>query len=172
MKIFGDFFTFIRRILLVYGILMLCRVIFYITNHELLGTIQINELPKLIHGALIFDSVSVFYINIPFLVASLLPFQFRKNSGYQNFLKWLFVATNAAGLVLAVADIVYYPFKLARIASDDLVLTQEGNFGSLMMTFVVDYWWGFLIYFALVVALWRGFRKIKYRPSTIANNLL
>ena len=172
MKIFGDFFTFIKRILLVYGILMLCRVVFYILNHELLGAIQLNELPKLIHGALIFDSVSVFYINIPFLVASLLPFRFRKNSGYQNFLKWLFVATNAAGLVLAVADIVYYPFKLARIASDDLVLTQEGNFGSLMMTFVVDYWWGFLLYIGLIVAMYKGFKRIKYRTSTIANNLL
>ena len=140
MRFFGDFFTFIKRILLVYGILMLCRIVFYIANHELLGAIAPDEFPKLLHGALIFDSVSVFYINLPFLVASLLPFRFRKNCGYQKFLLWLFVVTNAAGLLLAVADIVYYPFKLARIASDDLVLTQEGNFGSLMMTFVVDYW--------------------------------
>ena len=172
MKILGDFFTFVKRILLVYGILMLCRIVFYMFNYELLGAVDMSEMPKLLHGALIFDSVSVFYINIPFLIASLLPFRFRKNNSYQKFLLWLFVATNAAGLVLAVADIVYYPFKLARIASDDLVLTQEGNFGSLMMTFVVDYWWGFLIYFALVVAMWRGFKKIKYRPATHPNRII
>ena len=172
MKILGDFLTFVKRILLVYGILMLCRIVFYMFNYELLGAVDMSEMPKLLHGALIFDSVSVFYINIPFLIASLLPFRFRKNRGYQKFLLWLFIVTNAAGLVLAVADIVYYPFKLARIASDDLVLTQEGNFGSLMMTFVVDYWWGFLIYFALVAALWRGFIKIKYRPATHSNRII
>ena len=171
MKFFGDFFTFLKRILLVYGLLMACRVAFYFFNIELLGSIKFSEIPMLIKGALVFDSVSVFYVNIPFLLASLLPFRFRANIKYQKFLLWLFVITNAAGLILAVADIVYYPFKLARIASDDLVLTQEGNFGSLMLTFLVDYWWGFIIYFVMVAALWRGFKIIKYQQATIKNNL-
>ncbi len=170
MKIFGDFFTFLKRILLVYCLLMACRVLFYVFNYELLGAISLSEIPKLIKGSLIFDSVSVFYVNIPVLLASLLPFRFRSNNRYQKFLLWLFVITNAAGLILAVADIVYYPFKLARIASDDLVLTQEGNFGSLMLQFAVDYWWGFLIYFALIALTWIGFRKIKYKNATIRNN--
>ena len=172
MKAFNDFLTFVYRILFLYALFMLCRVGFYLANAELIGPIAWSEVPSLLKGALIYDSGSIFYINLPFLVFSLLPFRFRAKRWYQTFLLWLFVAVNAFGLLLDMADIFYYPYKLARIASDDLHFTTNGNFGRLLWTFLGDYWYGFLIWGAAAVLLWYGFKKIGYRPAVVRNNAL
>ncbi|MCC8088392.1 MAG: sulfatase-like hydrolase/transferase [Rikenellaceae bacterium] len=172
MKPFNDFLTFVYRILLLYVLFMLCRVVFYIYNYDLTGAVTWTELPRLLKGALIFDSGSIFYINLPFLLLSLLPFRFRSNRIYQNILMWLFVVVNGIGLAVNIADIFYYPYKLGPIASDDLHFTTNGNFGSLMWSFFKDFWWGFLLWGAMVFALWFGFKKIGYRATQIKNNVI
>lgn len=172
MKPFGDFLTFVYRILLLYILFMVCRAVFYFYNAELIGPLSWAEVPRLLKGSLIYDSASIFYINIPFLFLSLLPFRFRARAGYQKMLLWLFVVVNGLGLALNLADVFYYPYKLAPIASDDLHFTTNGNFGSLMWSFAGDFWWGFVLLAALVFLLWWGFRKIVYRPAIIRNNIV
>ena len=168
---FGDFITFVRRILLLYVIWMLCRVGFYCYNLDLTGPIAWSEFPSLLRGAVIFDSASIFYLNGPFLLLSLLPFRFRERRGYQRMLLWLFVAVNSAGLVVNLADIFYYPFKLGRIASDDAHFLTNGNFGTLALGFLKEYWYAVLAWIALGALLWFGFRKIGYRKTVINNHI-
>lgn len=172
MRPFGDFSTFVLRILFLYAVWMACRVGFYFYNVELTGPVTWAELPALLHGALIFDSASIFYINGPFLLLSLLPFRFRGRAGYQRVLLWLFVAVNSAGLTIDLADIFYYPFKLGRIASDDAHFVTGGNFGALIGGFLIEYWYGVLAWVALGALLWWGFKKIGYRPTVIRRNAL
>lgn len=167
-----DFLTFVVRILFLYVIWMLCRVGFYLANIDLTGAITWAEFPLLLKGALIFDSGSIFYINLPFLFFSLIPFRFRARKGYQTFLLWLFVVVNSLGLVINLADIFYYPFKLGRIASDDFHFITNGNFGLLLLSFMKDYWYGFLGWIGLGALLWFGFKKIGYRPTVIRNNIV
>ena len=167
----NDFLTFVYRILFLYVIWMLCRVGFYAYNADLIGSITWSEVPSLLKGSLIFDSVSIFYINLPFLFFSLIPFRFRSRKGYQRFLLWLFVIVNSLGLMVNLADIFYYPFKLGRIASDDFHFLTNGNFGLLLVSFVKDYWYGVLGWIALGALLWFGFRKIGYRPTVIRNTI-
>ncbi|MCD7963805.1 MAG: sulfatase-like hydrolase/transferase [Rikenellaceae bacterium] len=172
MKPFNDFLTFVYRILLLYILFMICRIIFYIYNLDLTGTITWTEFPKLLKGSLIFDSGSIFYINLPFLFFSLLPFRFRSNRIYQKILLWVFVIVNSLGLAINIADIFYYPYKLGPIASDDLHFTTNGNFGSLMWSFFKDFWWGFILWGGIIFALWYGFKKIGYRTTQIKNNFV
>ena len=47
----------LRRIVLLYAVLMLCRVVFYLYNAQLLGTIGRGELWQLLAGSLKFDTV-------------------------------------------------------------------------------------------------------------------
>ena len=49
----------LRRIVLLYAVLMLCRVVFYLYNAQLLGTIGRGELWQLLAGSLKFDTVSM-----------------------------------------------------------------------------------------------------------------
>jgi phosphoglycerol transferase MdoB-like AlkP superfamily enzyme len=164
--------TFVWRILFLYLIWMGCRVGFYCYNLELIGPIGWAEVPALMKGALIFDSASIFYINAPFLLLSLIPFRFRQQAGYQRLLMWVFVIVNTAGLVINLADIFYYPFKLGRIASDDAHFLGNGNFGLLMWGFLKEYWYGMLALIAVGFLLGFGFRKIGYRPTVIRNHVI
>ncbi len=168
---FGDFLTCVCRIGLLYALWMLCRVGFYVYNVELTGAVAWAEFPSLLKGALIFDSASIFYLNGPFLLFSLLPFRFRERRGYQCLLLWLFVAVNSAGLMVNLADIFYYPFKLGRIASDDAHFLSNGNFGTLLLGFLKEYWYGVLAWVALGFILAFGFKKIGYRPAVIKNRI-
>ena len=62
----------LRRIVLLYAVLMLCRVVFYLYNAQLLGTIGRGELWQLLAGSLKFDTVSVIYANGVFILLALL----------------------------------------------------------------------------------------------------
>ncbi|MCD8185957.1 MAG: sulfatase-like hydrolase/transferase [Rikenellaceae bacterium] len=168
---FDDFLTLIYRILLLYAAWMLCRIGFYGYNAELLGSLSGAEIPFLLAGSLLFDSVSIFYLNIPFIVLSLLPLRAREHKSYQQMLLWLFVLVNSLGLMVNLADIFYYEMKLGRIASDDLHFLSNGNFGLLLGSFLHDYWFGFLAWTAVGALLWLGFKRIGYRPTRIQNTL-
>ncbi len=163
MNYFRDFFTFCLRIALVYACLMVCRVVFYCANAQLIGPLGGENLWLMLKGALAFDSASVFYINLPFLFFSLIPFRFRQLKGYQKFLFWLFVIVNTAGLLLAVADIFYYPFKLSRITFDDVHFAGESNFLPLMGAMLLEYWYAVLLLAGLAALLVFGFKWIGYR---------
>ncbi len=170
MRALGDFRYFVRRILFLYAAFMLCRVGFYAANASLLGPLAWGEIPGLLHGALVFDSVSIFYINLPFLFFSLIPFRFRACAGYQTFLRWLFVTVNTLGLAVDIADIIYFPFKLARIAWDDVSLMQGGNGWLLAGQFLREYWYAVLALAVVARTLWVGFAKIGYKATEIKSD--
>ena len=93
----------------------------------MIGEVSVSDYFSILTGALVFDSGSIFYVNLPFIVLSLIPFYFREKKGYQSFLMYLFLITNAIALLINIADIFYFPFKLARIASVDLRYAGESN---------------------------------------------
>ena len=51
----------LRRILTLYVVLWLCRLLFYSYNHVQLGAIGWPEVGALLRGALLFDTASVLY---------------------------------------------------------------------------------------------------------------
>lgn len=167
LKLFrsNNFGIFLIRLAILYGAYALCRVVFGIYNYDLVGPITWSDLPAIIKGSFIFDSASILYLNIPFILLSLLPFHFRERRGYQAALKWMYVTLNGFGLALNMADVFYFPFKLSRIASDDLHFVGEGNFGALMGSFFRDFWWGFVLWAVLVVLLWICFTKVSFKPA-------
>ena len=56
------------RILLLYVVLMLCRVVFYLYNSELIGALPREEWWSLLCGSLKFDTVSILYANAVFIL--------------------------------------------------------------------------------------------------------
>ena len=65
----------LRRIVLLYIVLLLCRIVFYCYNYALIGPLGWQEVLTLAGGGLKFDTVSVLYANLLFIVLSLLPFR-------------------------------------------------------------------------------------------------
>lgn len=148
------------RLFVVYAVFMLCRVAFYFFNNNLIDDVHAGDIISLLRGSLMFDTVSIIYINLLFVLMSVVPFKFRDKSGYKKAMLWVFMITNGLGLLINVADIFYYPFKQARIVLGDFFLLQEDAFVPLLGDFVIDYWYGFLFYFILLVLLYVGYRAV------------
>ncbi|MDR1762276.1 MAG: hypothetical protein LBR55_07485, partial [Bacteroidales bacterium] len=146
--------SFLLRMLLLYVLFFAAQVIFYFYNHEIIDSIPANELWNLSKGAFVFNSVSIFYTNLPFIVFSLIPAWWIENKSYQKFIAIWFTATNALALSLHCADIFYYPFKLARISSDDLHYFDENNNVQLLGSFFLDYWFAFIAFGLFVWGLY------------------
>lgn len=162
----NNYIVLVLRILLLFVVFGICRIVFWIYNSDLIGEVSVSDYFSILKGALVFDSGSIFYVNLPFIVLSLIPFYFREKKGYQSFLMYLFLITNAIALLINIADIFYYPFKLARIASDDLRYAGESNMGGLMLEFLKDYWGGVILWIVLLLILYFvGFKLIRFQPG-------
>ena len=82
----GSLSALIIRLLLLYLVMALYRVLFFFYNHEAFGHIPASELSSILKGSFIFDSGSIFYINLLFVFLSLIPFYFRNKHSYQRML--------------------------------------------------------------------------------------
>ncbi len=154
----------LARFVVLFVIYALCRVIFYYYNRTITGTPETSEMWDVIKASLVFDSGSIFYVNILFIVMWLLPFDFVERRGWQRTVAVMFMAFNSVALLIDTADIFYFQYKLARIASDDIHYLSEPTAGTLFGSMLIDYWQGTLIWIALCVLLYfLCFRAIKYR---------
>lgn len=148
------------RLLLLYPILFLCRVVFYLYNHTHLGAIHWNEVPALLQGSLLFDTVSILYLNSLFIILSLLPFRFRNRKGYQTLLQWVYVLTNSLGLiVLNLVDAVYFKNTFKRITPEELHFFKEDDNTSEILLHELGANWYFLLIIALLIFLLLYFYK-------------
>ena len=66
----------LARFIFLFVIYALCRIVFYYYNRTIIGTPATSELWSVIKASLVFDSGSIFYVNILFIVMWLLPFDF------------------------------------------------------------------------------------------------
>lgn len=148
------------RLMVVYAVFMLCRLGFYYFNNNLIDSLDNSSYWSLLRGSLMFDTVSIIYVNLLFIFMSLVPFRFREHNAYRKAMLWVFMVTNGIGLLVNVADIFYYPFKQARIVLGDFHLLGEDAFIPLLGDFVVDFWYGFLFYFILLAILYYGYKAV------------
>lgn len=165
----NDYTTLLLRLLLLYVIWALCRIVFYATNSAAIGAIGWDELPGLLHGALAFDTVSILYVNALFILLSLLPFRFRGRSGYRKALAVLFLVTNSVALFVNVADGVYFRNARKRFTADEFsYLSNNDNNLPVVLKAIGEHWYVILWFALLLLLLIWGYRKIKYHPTRIA----
>ena len=119
-------------------------------------------------GGVKFDIAGLLYLNAVYMLLYILPHPWKYRSGYQKFLRWWFIIVNSLGLALNALDFKYYPFILKRTtASVYDILKNEDNMVSLSLRFMVDYWYVYLIFAALVAALVYLTRRPKPQPTPI-----
>jgi len=121
----------LRRIVLLYIVLLLCRIVVYCYNYALIGPLGWQEVLTLAGGGLKFDTVSVLYANLLFIVLSLLPFHFRERSWYRRILFWYYAVINSL-LIVAVnlADCVYFRYTQKRFTADEIFVRRQLQFGA------------------------------------------
>ena len=151
----SDLMVLVRRLAIVYLVLVVCRVVFYLYNSDLIGPLATGECWKLAGGAFRFDSVSVFYAFTLFVVLSLLPFRFRERRWFQRVLFWYFAIVTSLVAALNLADTIYFHYTQIRFTAADFFFAENDNTGHLIGTFAAENWYLVLAWAAITAgALW------------------
>ena len=149
------------NMLVAYVVWMLSRVAFFAENWSTFAPYMSWSLFKsMLHGALVFDTSALLYVNSLYLALMLLPLHLKERDGFHKGLKWLFVVTNAIGVAMNLMDAVYFQYTGRR--STVSVFTEfanEGNIASILLTEFVHHWYLVLAFIGLVFILWRCFTK-------------
>lgn len=152
----------LRRIALLYVVLLLCRIVFYLYNYALIGPVGWSEALTLLGGGLKFDTASVVYADLLFVVLSLLPFHFREQRWWRRILFWYYAVVNSL-LIVAVnmADCVYFRYTQKRFTADEIFFADNSNSAQLMLKFATENWY-LIVATALLIWLlvWGYGRKI------------
>ena len=132
----------LRRIALLYAVLMLCRAAFWAYNAAQLGALPQTGLRQLLGGALLFDTASVVYANGLFVLLSLLPLHLRERRWYRNLLFGYYVAVNSLFVVAAnLADAVYFRYTQKRFTADEIFFANNDNSLQLVGKFMAENWY-------------------------------
>ena len=151
---FQEYKVLFYRILLVYLFYFITRVLFYFYNVNLIKVDGFSDFFILYFHGLVFDTTAILYINLLFIVFSILPLWINTKKNYQKGLFYLYFTTNLIAIATNFIDFIYYRFNFSRstIASTE-TLSHESNKFLLFSNFLVNYWHVFLL-FIVCSLLW------------------
>ena len=149
------------NMLVAYLVWMLSRVAFFAENWSTFAPYMSWSLFKSgLHGALVFDTSALLYVNALYLVLMLLPLHLKERPGFHRGLKWLFVVTNAVAVAMNLMDSVYFQYTGRRsTVSVFSEFANEGNITSIILTEFVNHWYLVLAFVGLVFLLWRCYTR-------------
>ncbi|WP_025765168.1 LTA synthase family protein [Dyadobacter tibetensis] len=152
----------IKRLLWVYLLFMLCRILFYAFNTVFFPGITPSGAFRLFVGGLRFDTVAIFYTNVLYILLMLVPFTFKYGKGYQRALDVLYVFTNAIALLANCSDFIYYRFTIKRATWSILTeFSHQDNLPQVFGGFLISYWYVLVIWLLMVYSLIRVSRKVR-----------
>lgn len=156
------------RLVLLYAVLMLCRVAFYLYNATQLGALSAGEIASLLTGALKFDTASVVYADGLFILLSLLPFHVRERRWYRGVLYGYYVAVNSLLVVATnLADTVYFRYTQKRFTADEIFFADNDNSLQLVGKFMAENWYLVVLWAALTALLAWGYRRRVHEESLL-----
>ena len=154
------------RIILAYFFYFTTRVLFYLYNSSLLQVESITDFMALCYYGLAFDTTAILYVNLLFILFSILPFLKNTSKNYQKFLFYLYFITNLLAFATNFVDFIYYKYTFARTTIVALeVVKHETNKATLFSSFLIHYWHVFLL-FILLSAFWIYlYKKVSVKKS-------
>jgi phosphoglycerol transferase MdoB-like AlkP superfamily enzyme len=135
------FVVLVYRILLIMVLFSLCRIGFFIFNFKMFPGVSPGQFLIILKGGLSFDISAIVYINILFILLSIVPLDIRYNKVYQAVMKYIYFITNGIAIAMNGMDFVYYRFVDKRATADVFkTFENETNLGKLFFRFLYDYW--------------------------------
>ena len=155
------------RLFLAYVFYFIARFLFFLYNNSLLEVHTISDFFRLSYYGLTFDTAAILYVNMLFIVLSILPLRINTRFGYQKFLFYVYFITNLIAYALNYVDFIYYKFNFARTTMTVFnVVKNENNKTEMFFRFMFTYWHVFLL-FIVVSALWIFlYKRVKIKPNT------
>jgi phosphoglycerol transferase MdoB-like AlkP superfamily enzyme len=157
------------RILLMMVLFTLCRIGFFLFNFKMFPGVSPGEFLTILRGGLSFDISAIVYINMLFILLSMIPLDIRYDDQYEKVLKYIYFITNGIALAMNGMDFVYYRFVDKRATADVFgTFENETNLLKLFFQFLFDYWPAtlFTIFLCfMMVFLYNRIKPVKPVPS-------
>jgi phosphoglycerol transferase MdoB-like AlkP superfamily enzyme len=168
------YFQLVRRILVIYILYTLCRLVFYWYNHDLYSGRTFSQLLTIFVGGMRFDTTAILYTNVVYILMFLLPFRFRYNRTYQTATKYLYFVTNGITLAANCMDTVYFPFTLRRTTFNIFKEFSNGeNLGGVFASAIIENWYLALFFIGLIAfMIWRYGRPLVKTSVRISSPLV
>ena len=169
---FNEYRVLFYRILLAYLFYFVARILFYLFNSNLLKVERFSDFLSLCYYGIAFDTTAILYVNVLFIVLSILPFWINTNFKYQKFLFYLYFTLNLVAYATNFIDFIYYKYTFARTTIVALeIVKHETNKSRLLFSFVLDYWYVFVL-FIISSFLWIYlYKKIKVQQAIITSKI-
>jgi phosphoglycerol transferase MdoB-like AlkP superfamily enzyme len=164
------FVVLVYRILLILVLFSLCRIGFFIFNLKMFPNVSVGQFLTIMKGGIVFDISAIVYVNMLFILLSIIPFDFRYSTIYQSVLKYIYFVTNGIAIAMNGMDFVYYRFVDKRATADVFrTFAHDDNNTKVFFRFLIDYWpatlFTFFLWF-LMVYLYNKVKTEKPKPDS------
>ncbi len=157
--------------MIVFLLFTLCRLVFYIYNHDLYNERAFGQLLTIFIGGLRFDATAIIYTNLLYLMMFLIPFRIRYNLTYQAVGKYIYFITNGFALLLNCMDTVYFRNTLRRTTlSVFKEFSNDEKIGNIFAGAFVENWYLVLFFIGIIVLMVRCYGKPSDSSSTLIRN--
>lgn len=110
------------------------------------------------------DTITIGLYFLPFYILSLLPHPIYSTKWYQKVLAIFFHITNGVLIALNLIDVEYFQFTSKRSTADLFSMMEIGNsWGAMLLSFLEDFWWLFLIFVVLFIISFWLYKKTKLK---------
>jgi hypothetical protein len=125
-------FALILNLVLAMVIFMICRFLFYAENHTLYSDISSAQWQNILRGGVQFDLTAMLYLNSLLILLFTIPCHLKGERTYRLG-RILFVVLNGVGVLMNLADAVYFQFTGRRTTGSIFQeFSAEGNLGSVI----------------------------------------
>lgn len=168
----NEYATMFYRLILAYVFYFIARILFYLFNYDLIDIDGVAEFFKLCYYGIAFDTTAILYLNLLFILLSIIPTTINTKKNYQNVLFYTYFIINGVGYFLNFIDMAYYPFSKTRLTiAVRGVIENEQNYLALLGSFIADYWYIPLI-FTILMFLWiKAYDFVKPKQKDIQNKV-
>lgn len=137
-----------------------CRIVFFLLNKSLYPDVDVARLAGFCLAGLRFDTSSVLYANLLYILLMLIPFRFRAYPAYQRVAKIVFVAFNFLCVFVDLVDSVYFPFTGRRTtAAFFQEFSGDDNLGKIFFHEALSHWYLVLLAAGILWVLIKGYRQ-------------
>ena len=169
---FKEYSVLFYRLGLAYLFYFFVRLLFFFYNKSLLNVENFSEFFNILFRGLTFDTTAILYVNLLFILFSILPLFVNTKPWFQKALFYIYFTTNFIAYSTNFIDLIYYKFSNFRLTIATFnEFEGETNGVALLFSFLKDYW-HVLFLFLILSWFWIYlYKKVTVQPEKITKKL-
>ncbi|MBR2962484.1 MAG: LTA synthase family protein [Alistipes sp.] len=151
----------IYRIVLIYALFMVCRIVFTLYNLSAFGEFEGSEIWDLVVGGLRFDTISIAYAFSLWALMAFLPLKIRSERWYRNAMFGCYMVVVAICVAVNFADAIYFRYVQKRFTAEEIFFADNSNSLQLIGKFAIENLHLVAIGIALILVVGWAYRRNK-----------